>query len=303
MIETDTIRKACNHYMRSPSFRALSGRSQIDYENNLKRACNTKVQKGKYLGNLKLKEVRFKHMTMAYDYWLDNHGVRQANYILTNISTVFNAALRLEAMLSNPASLVKRHKSKPRKIKWERKHVTTFLNHAYSTFKWRSIGLIVHMAYEWSQRVGDMRMLRWDCLDLDAQRLDLEQSKRRADVHIPISDNLCRMLRQQQEDFGFQSYVAPRIEPRAGAYTPYDPEEIHRLVNAVKAAADLPQELTAMDLRRTGITEMLEAGVDTLGIMQVSGHSNPQSVKPYLVNTFKGASAAQAKRNIDYDDI
>jgi hypothetical protein len=30
--------------------------------------------------------------------------------------------------------------------------------------------------------------------------------------------------------------------------------------------------------------------------MQVSGHSNPQSVKPYLVNTLTGATNALANR-------
>jgi len=30
--------------------------------------------------------------------------------------------------------------------------------------------------------------------------------------------------------------------------------------------------------------------------MQVSGHQSPNSVKPYLVNTFSGASAALSKR-------
>jgi hypothetical protein len=41
---------------------------------------------------------------------------------------------------------------------------------------------------------------------------------------------------------------------------------------------------------------MAEAGVDLVGIMQVSGHQSPNSVKPYLVNTFSGASAALSKR-------
>jgi len=51
-----------------------------------------------------------------------------------------------------------------------------------------------------------------------------------------------------------------------------------------------------MDLRRTAITELVEEGVDITGIMQVSGHKNPQSVKPYLVNTYSGASQALSSR-------
>ena len=80
-------------------------------------------------------------------------------------------------------------------------------------------------------------------------------------------------------------------------HTPYSMQEISYLVTDIKKKANLCADLYAMDLRRTAITEMVEAGVDLAGVMQVSGHQNPQSVKPYLVNTFSGASQALAKRN------
>jgi hypothetical protein len=54
-----------------------------------------------------------------------------------------------------------------------------------------------------------------------------------------------------------------------------------------------------MDLRRTAITQMVEKGVDVVGIMQVSGHSTPQSVAPYLVNTLAGATEALSNREDD----
>jgi integrase len=181
-------------------------------------------------------------------------------------------------------------------VMWQPEHVTLFLDTAYNNFRWRSIGLIVHMSYEWGQRVGDMRTLKWESIKFDEKRMDLEQSKRGVDVHLPISDNLIKMLAQQKEDFDFQDYVAPRTEPKAGTYSHYTIDEIHILINEVKDEANLPKELQARDLRRTAITEMVEAGVDLVGIMQVSGHQSPQSVKPYLVNTYSGASNALERR-------
>jgi hypothetical protein len=74
--------------------------------------------------------------------------------------------------------------------------------------------------------------------------------------------------------------------------------EVSALANQVKEEAGLPKELWIMDLRRTAITEMVEAGVDITGIMQVSGHNSPQSVSPYLVNTFSGASTALNQRKV-----
>ena len=158
------------------------------------------------------------------------------------------------------------------------------------------------MAYEWGQRVGDMRKLTWEYVDLDQCRTDLTQSKRNAEVHLPISQNLCNMLRQQKEMFGFQDIVAPKYNIKRGLIRAYQEQEIAPAINEVLDEANLPRELNAQDLRRTAITEAVEAGVDLVGIMQFSGHQNPSSVKPYLVNTFTGASNALAARGINDDD-
>ena len=58
----------------------------------------------------------------------------------------------------------------------------------------------------------------------------------------------------------------------------------------------LSEELRLMDLRRTGTTQMVEAGVPMGQIMSVTGHSNPQSVKPYMKNTFASANNALTTR-------
>ena len=294
--DTSSVRQACEFYFRTPKFLTLTGNTQKDYEAVLMHTCNTPIQNGKLFGGVKLKDVRFKHVTHLYDTWLNTRGVRRSNYHATCLSILFNTAIRHEAMISNPVSLIQRTKNTHRKVKWNEEQVKLFLDTAYGAFRWRSIGLIAHMAYDWAQRMGDMRLLQWSNIDFDLQRLDLEQSKRRADVHIPIDDALIKMLIQQREDFGFQDYVAPRVTPRNGNYNPYSIQEVSILVNEVKEEAGLPNELWGMDLRRTGITEMVEAGVDITGIMQVSGHNSPESVRPYLVNTFSGASTAINKR-------
>ena len=290
------LSSACASYLHSAKFAELSGVVQVKYERSLSRVCDTKVQKGAMLGNFRLKDIRFKHVTYAYDRWLDNNGQSSANYMATCLSIVMNLAIRHDAVIANPVSQLQRRTEKPRKVKWSRQDIKLFLDVAYSEWRFRSIALILHMAYEWGQRIGDMRLLRWDDIDFEAKRVDITQSKRGAEVHLPIPDSLITMLEAQRKDFGFQEYVAPRIRPREGAYGAYSAIEIHRQVNIIKDLAGLSTELQARDLRRTAITEMVEAGVDLVGIMQVSGHQNPNSVKPYLVNTFSGASAALAKR-------
>ena len=214
---SDTVQKACAFYMNTPKFASLAGKTQRDYERHLMTACNTAVQRGKNLGNIRLKDLRFANVTVAYDTWERDIGVRSANYIATALSIVLNTSIRHQALFSNPVSLIQRSKTKPRKVRWTTPQVKCFLDTAYSQWRWRSIGLIVHMAFNWAQRIGDMRMLKWTSLDLVNNTLELEQSKRGEDVFLPIQGGLIDMLRQQQNDFGFQDYVAPRVEPRAGA--------------------------------------------------------------------------------------
>ena len=66
--------------------------------------------------------------------------------------------------------------------------------------------------------------------------------------------------------------------------------------------AELPKDLTAMDMRRTAITEMVEAGVDTTQIMAVSGHNSPNSMRPYIKHTYKSATNALNRREESKND-
>ena len=292
--KTANVRDIVYYYLQSDNYKRLSAKSQREYAAQLEKVLDTVVE-GKQLGSYRARSLKARHTNLAYQQWLQT-GAHTANYRKATLSTAWRYCMRLDVMENDPVRLIKTENAKPRKVKWSREQVSTFLDTAYSDFKWRSIGLIVHMSYDLAQRVGDMRVLTWDEVDLDAQRIDLTQSKRGADVHLPISEALTGMLQQQKEDFGFQTYVAPKTTPVAGAYVPYPVDQIDDAINEVKDAAGLPKNITAMDLRRTAITEMVEGGADLAHIMQVSGHRSPDSVKPYMVNTFSGAKTALAKR-------
>ena len=283
------------YYRTTPQFLSLRLPTQKSYDYCIDRAVRTFLSPKVTFGRTNLGKIGVSECKIAYQEWLKS-GIRTANLTSTVISVLFNMAVELELMTSNPMRLVKKMQTKPRKVMWTYDQVRQFLDTAYSEFEWRSIGLIVHMAYTFAQRIGDMRSLRWDNINFEERRLDLEQSKRRAEVHIPITIHMYRMLEQQRKDFGFQEYVALHPYPRNGGYAIYTDVDISRMVNRVKEAANLPKELTAMDMRRTAITEMVEAGVDTTQIMAVSGHNSPQSMRPYIRHTYKSAASALERR-------
>lgn len=292
--QSATLQQIVDFYRTSSAFRRLSISSQKDYDYQLDAVCDTVVEE-KPLGLYRNKQIKVRHLMQAYELWL-NDGIRSANYRKSVLSAAWKHGMRYDIMTHNPVTLIQTVSSPPRRQTWERDQVVKFLDYAYSDFRWRSIGLIVHMAYSWGQRVGDMRLLSWSDLDLEQCRLDLSQSKRGAEIHLPISEELCVMLRQQKEDFGFQDIVAPYPDPDGTNYRAYNKGDIARHINKILEEVNLPLELNAMDLRRTAVTEMMEGNVDITGIMQVTGHQNVASLKPYMVNTLSGATKALAAR-------
>jgi integrase len=192
---------------------------------------------------------------------------------------------------------VLKRSDKPRKVVWTREDIKAFLDVAYGSFKWRNLGLIVQMAHEWGQRMGDMRMLKWVDYNLDTGVLSMEQSKRRARISVPSSQGLQEMLRQQHEEYGWQQYIAPsNMADRMGGLLPYSQTNLARVADQVRKKAGVASELRLMDLRRTAVTEMIEAEVPLPNIMAMTGHATPQSVAPYLKHTLKGATVAARMR-------
>ena len=283
-----TVRDVVVEYWGSDAFLKLGSASQKDYYDCL-RVINDDV------GSMSMKRLSVSLMQQCYIVWL-KRGIYRANKIAAIMSILINWAKKNGISIENPMPLLEKTPNPQRTVMWEPEQVNKFLTTAYSEWKWRSIGLIVQMAYEWGQRVGDMRMLTWAAINFDKKRCDLVQSKRGAEVHLPISDTLMHVLKQQHETFGFQCLVTPQVQPSDGSYKPYTKEMLHVYVNAVLEAAGLPSYLTAMDMRRTAITEMVEAGVDITQIKQVSGHTNINSLTPYIKHTYTGASEALAQR-------
>jgi len=284
----NTVKHLVDKYYNSNDFKMLRSRTKKDY----KYCLSIMIED---FGSVNFCELTSKQAKHAYERWVER-GISLANHVCTVSSILFRYAIEMEYTHVNPFANIRRKTPPQRKVVWTEDDVRQFLDTAYGEFQWRSIGLIVHMAYEWCQRLGDMRLLEWDNIDLEEKKLYLEQSKRRAEVTLPIEDDLHSMLVQQEQDFGFQRYVVPRTTPVQGQYHPYSMERLSKAGRAVMREAGLSDELRLMDLRRTGTTQMVEAGVPMGQIMSVTGHSNPQSVKPYMKNTYASANNALTVR-------
>ena len=208
-----TVNDLVKVYTKSNDFLMLRQKTKDDYIYFLS-ILQKKVGTKKYLD---ITTYRAKHL---YEDWV-KQGIHLANHVCAVASKLYSFAIDMGYAELNPFTGVKKKTPKQRKVVWTEQDIVQFLDYAYSKFESRSVGLIVHMAYEWCQRVGDMRTLRWSNIDFKNKRLMLEQSKRRSHVHLPINDDLLEMLQQQHNEFGFQPYVAPSVMPTDGVYEPY----------------------------------------------------------------------------------
>ena len=289
------LKELSEKYYLSSDFNSLADKTKVDYQYCCSRLLDTWVD-GNLMAKMCLTKLNGAMARRGYEVWL-SRGTFSANAICSVARKIYSFAMEMGYAETNPFSTFKRKATQVRKVVWTKEQVKQFLDTAYSKFRWRNMGLIVQMSYEWCQRVGDMRMLEFQNIDFDKQILNLEQSKRRALVHLPISDELTEMLQQQHQEFGFQKYVAPYPYPFKGLYKTYSLTRLSKVARDVMNASELPKELRIADLRRTGTTEMVEAGVPMGQIMSVTGHANPSSVKPYMKNTLASAENALTKRN------
>ena len=282
-----TVNQIVNAYTESWDFAQLRDKTQTDYRYFMR-------QLSEDIGNRKYKSVTLKDAKQIYNKWL-NRGITFANHACSVSSRLFTYAVQFDDEPFNPFSHIRRKSPIQRKVVWTRTDVTKFLDTAYAEFDTRNIGLIVQMAYEWVQRLGDMRLLEWT--SIKNRQVHIKQSKRRAEVFLPISEELFDMLEQQRKDFGFQRYICPQIKPVQGEFLPYSLYGLSKKGRDVMRKAELSDELRLMDIRRTGTTEMVDAGVSLGQIMSVTGHTNPSSVKPYMKNTFTSANNALTTRS------
>ena len=278
-------------YKNTGQFNSLSPNTRRTYDYILNSICKTKLF-SRELGDITLKYLTPAHCSNLYELWARGVSVDNANQKARVFSMLMNYCISIGLINNNPMSRIKKRKHTPKSIVWTKDQVELFVETAFSKFKYRNIGLLAMMCYEWGQRPTDIMHLKWDNLDFKTKSATIKQSKRGATVQLPIDDDMKNYLQQQYNDWKFQEYVIPHQNPSDGCYRPMSSTQVSNLVTEVKSECNLPDELQVGFLRKTAINEMIESGVDQLAIMSVTGHQNVQSLNPYNKHNYSTAKSA-----------
>jgi len=284
-----------NHYFNSDHFKATAPNTQVDYARILSAICGVMVR-GRPFGHYLISDINVSLCRDLYNTMVKESSIYTANAKATLLSVVLNYGIGLELFHFNPMSKVKKLKHESKTTIWTREEVEQFLEAGYREFDTRNITLLAHMCYEWAQRPKDIRLLTWDAFNWDVGFVTITQTKRGAEVYLPLEEPLRAMLQEQHEDWGFQPLVVPHTVPSGSVYKPMTRGQTSIAFHKVRERAGLDIHLKLGAMRATAITEMVEAGVDVTGIKQVSGHKTLQSLNPYVKNTRRGAARALTQR-------
>lgn len=284
-----------NHFIRTDYYRELSGSTQKQYEAVLG-SCLTTPVKSKTLGNTKVTKVDARLCRDLYAHWAANGSANLANTKARILSVLLNYAVSLELLVNNPIAKVRKLKYSPDTRIWTQGEVEKLLEVGYQSFDLRNVTLLAHMCYEYAQRPAHIARLTWDKLDFDTKCITIRQGSCGSTVYLPIEEPLLSLLLEQKEAWGFQPYVVPHQIPSGSHYHIMKRSDINSRFSTLKDKAGLDSDLHLRSLRNTAIIELVEAGVDAVGIMNVSGHKKISSLTPYIKPTLKNATTALSQR-------
>jgi len=214
-------------------------------------------------------------------------SVHNAVTICKIMRRIWFVGLRAGRVQSNPFQKMGLEAVEDRKVLWSPEQVQTFVDTA-DKLGTPSVGTLALLCYDLCQRPGDMRQLKWS--DISNGTVRFTQEKTGVEMVLPLSPRLQTRLASMPK------HSSDYVVVCESTHKPYDRRLYAKWAVRVRNAAKLPAELQIRDLRRTGATEMAEAGCTEDELRSVTGHQSRDVLSIYVRPTTKLAQAGINKR-------
>lgn len=275
-------------YKRTNAWSSLSDNTKRTYNQLLRGSFDVRLgQSNKNFGEMNAKNVAPMTAEQLYSHLKASVSEHRANHTIKVLRRVWQVCKRKQLVRQNPFREMGLRSLPERIVLWEPEHVQAFMNYADEQGCW-SVGTIALLCYDLCQRPGDMRQLLWQ--NYKDGHFDFVQEKTKVRVTIPASPRLVERMSQRS---GQQSDVIT-VSERTGR--PYDRYAAYKLAARIRTGSGLPKELQLRDLRRTGATEMAEAGCTEDELRSVTGHKGRGVLNTYVRPTRKLAAGGMNKR-------
>jgi integrase len=225
----------------------------------------------------------------VYDAVREQFSVHRANGVCKILRRIWFTGRRgfLSPNAVNPFAQMGLSETPPRVILWEPGQVDEFIAQSDKQGL-SSVGTLALLCYHLCQRPGDMRQITWD--QYKDGVFTFVQEKTKAEVKLEASPQLIQRLSGMK-----QTKDGPIIISETTG-RPYDMRLYSKYAAKIRQAAGLPEELQLRDLRRTGATELAEAGCTEDELRSVTGHMSRNVLNVYVRPTKKLAASAMSKR-------
>lgn len=241
-----------------------------------------------YLGKLSINQIKPIHIQQFLNELLRTLQPSTVQIIRSVCKNIFQWAVDMQLVESNPVDRVKPPKTAPREMKyWNEEQVRRFLEAA----KDHRYYPVYYLAIFTGMRKGEILGLKWEDIDFEAGRISVKRNLQRIDGHglilqeapktersrrvVDISDSVVEVLKQhkrrQAEELlllGIRSDMV--FTTTKGKWV--DPSWIKNTFHVIAKKAGNPR-IRFHDLRHTHATLMLKAGVHPKVVSERLGHS------------------------------
>lgn len=285
----DTVNGLIAYYKTTPAYAKLKPNSKRSYILMINTASKFVMDGSNTpFGSLKVSTVTPSHADNLYTQIARDFSKHRATHVCKVLRKVFFAGQRAGKARNNPFSRMSLSNLPDRTVMWEKSDVNRFIA-AADKLGMHSVGTLALLGYHLCQRPGDMRQLKWSNISSDGF-VSFVQEKTGTMIDVPMSGELKhRIERYRASD---SDYVV--VCETTGK--PFDRRLYSKWAQKVRLAAGLPNELKLSDLRRTGATEMAEAGCTEDELRSVTGHQSRDILKIYVRPTKRMASSGINKR-------
>ncbi len=219
---------------------------------------------------------------------------KQKNHVLKDLKAFLNWCVKEEILLFNPASPIKNYKvPKVEMHYWEPKDIQKFLEYIEKQDSEQSyiIKLFVLFGLSFGLRVGEIRALTYDCIDLEHKTIRINHSIN-YDITsedflsstktygsqriIDISEELIKQIdlyKQKLKDLGYNIHRTDLIFFNYKTNKPYSDSYIRNLFKDFCNDANVPP-IRLYDLRHTFTTTMISSDIPLAVISKILGHTS-----------------------------
>lgn len=285
--EEDTVAGLIQFYKSTYEWTKLTANSQKLYDFMIRTACDMRIGSANITFDRMLsKNVTPTHADKMQAQIATEYSPHRSVHTVKVMRKIWFVGKRHGKVQFNPFERMGLRGIPNRIVLWTPEQVEKLIETA-DAMGMSSIGTLALLCYDLCQRPSDMRMLKWD--NVRDGVVTFTQQKTSTGVEIPASERL-------QDRLGTLPTRTGELVVCEATQQPYDRRLYNKWFVRVRDAAGLSSDLQLRDLRRTGATEMAEAGCTEDELRSVTGHQSRDVLSIYVRPTVKLAASGINRR-------